>query len=221
MAPVAGAMAENAVCFYGFGQAKKALQWYHGTSSLSHLDLFAAGAAAGAAVSFVLTPVELVKCRMQTMAGTQYTGVWDCTRRVIRKEGFRGLYRGNTATMAREIPGNGITYMSYEVMCEVAAKHMGCHHEELPTYVYACAGGVAGMLYWPLPYPMDTVKSRMQTSSSPKPFFTTLRDIVRHHGIRGLYRGFPVTILRSAPASATVFVTYEAIKKATTLYMER
>ena len=72
--PVAGAMAENATLFVVYNQTQALLQHLYPPSHpsspsnpapMSIWQTATAAAVAGAAVSFVLTPVELVKCKMQ------------------------------------------------------------------------------------------------------------------------------------------------------------
>ena len=95
--------------------------------SMSLLQLASAGACAGFGAATVLTPVELVKCRMQVqnnIAGTvaasgavgsggsegfvRYKSPLDVVWRTVRDEGVaRGLFRGHTSTLLREIPGKG------------------------------------------------------------------------------------------------------------------
>jgi len=72
-------------------------------------------------------------------------------------------------------------------------------------------GALAGVSYWTAFYPADTVKSYMQTNPQllRKGFLTTLKDIYRQEGIRGLYRGWGITAVRAAPAHALIFATYE------------
>ncbi|EFJ41041.1 mitochondrial substrate carrier [Volvox carteri f. nagariensis] len=77
-----------------------------------------AGAVAGVALSVVLGPTELIKCRMQ-LAGSSSRypgGPLQCLREVVRWEGgvLRGLSRGLGATLAREIPGNALFFTTYE-----------------------------------------------------------------------------------------------------------
>ena len=75
---------------------------------------------AGLALSFVLSPAELIKCRLQ-LGSTDplhgsYKGPVDCLRHLLRTEGWRkGLWRGLGATAAREVPGNIIYFTSYSV----------------------------------------------------------------------------------------------------------
>jgi solute carrier family 25 aspartate/glutamate transporter 12/13 len=60
---------------------------------------FALGSMAGAFGAFMVYPIDLVKTRMQNQRGASpgqrlYNNSIDCFRKVIRNEGFRGLYSG-------------------------------------------------------------------------------------------------------------------------------
>ena len=68
-----------------------------------------AGMFAGFINSFVLSPIELVKCRLQiqTEANLQnayYKGSLHCIRRIVSEEGINGLFKGLVATILREVP---------------------------------------------------------------------------------------------------------------------
>ena len=91
---------------------------------------------AGAVVSFVASPTELVKCRLQhqgTYEGamtrwkhwdaggrrgpqpTVYKGPWDALSHIYRHEGgVRGCCNGLGITLLRETPGNGLMFVVYE-----------------------------------------------------------------------------------------------------------
>jgi hypothetical protein len=128
--PLLGSMAENAVLFLAYNEIKRQM----GESpqrELSLLELSLAGAGAGAFVPFVLTPFELVKCRLQVQnsaAGgfVAYKGPIDCVIQTVRDEGIvRGLYRGNMSTLLREIPGNFCWYGVYEGVCKLRTPEGG------------------------------------------------------------------------------------------------
>lgn len=60
---------------------------------------FALGSVAGAFGAFMVYPIDLVKTRMQNQRGQRvgqllYKNSIDCARKVVRNEGFRGLYSG-------------------------------------------------------------------------------------------------------------------------------
>lgn len=62
-APLMGSMAENAVLFSSYKTATTVL--HHQGVADGALRSAMAGLTAGIAVAFVLTPVELVKCKLQ------------------------------------------------------------------------------------------------------------------------------------------------------------
>jgi len=67
-APLIGSMAENAVLFVAYNRIQNLIrQWYKvpESDSLSMKHLCTAGFLSGASVSFVMTPVELIKCKLQ------------------------------------------------------------------------------------------------------------------------------------------------------------
>ena len=60
---------------------------------------FVLGSVAGAFGAFMVYPIDLVKTRMQNQRGASpgqrlYNNSIDCFRKVVRNEGFRGLYSG-------------------------------------------------------------------------------------------------------------------------------
>jgi Mitochondrial carrier protein len=69
----------------------------------SLIQLFSAGALAGLFNSFIVTPVDRVKCLLQVRRGTtsEYKGSFDCANQLMRKEGIHSLYRGFGITIIR------------------------------------------------------------------------------------------------------------------------
>jgi solute carrier family 25 aspartate/glutamate transporter 12/13 len=68
-------------------------------SILESVHHFALGSLAGAFGAFMVYPIDLVKTRMQNQRSTRvgerlYNNSLDCFRKVIRNEGFLGLYSG-------------------------------------------------------------------------------------------------------------------------------
>eukprot|EP00045_Choanoeca_perplexa_P016574 m.224715 g.224715 ORF g.224715 m.224715 type:complete len:304 (-) comp17298_c0_seq1:1640-2551(-) len=216
-APLAGSMAENAVLFSSYKTATTVMQQKGVDDGLFRSAI--AGLSSGVAVSFVLTPVELIKCKLQvqTAAGQAqvYAGTMDCIRQTVRNEGgLLGLFRGHSATLLREMPGNVAWYSLYDALCRAMTPEGG-HRDDVPGAKIALAGGVSGMAYWTAGFPADTVKSKMQTDINLRgsSFLQVFRSIVAKEGVLGLYRGWAVTVCRALPSNAILFFTYNAVEK--------
>ncbi|TFK60966.1 mitochondrial carrier [Pluteus cervinus] len=77
-------------------------------------------------------------------------------------------------------------------------------HDHKPTFVQSLlAGGVAGTSVDLLFFPIDTIKTRLQSS----------QGFVKAGGFRGVYKGVGSVVVGSAPGAAIFFSTYETLKK--------
>lgn len=152
----------------------------------SYLAYFSAGALAGLATFFISTPTELVKCRAQvlipqmpnptsasTASAPPASSSWDIACSTFRHEGLRGLYLGGTITAARDAIGYGFYFWTYEA-CKSAMENDGKRYPGAPTnpqnaeaVKVLLAGGIAGIVTWASIYPLDVVKTRVQTQTLP------------------------------------------------------
>jgi solute carrier family 25 S-adenosylmethionine transporter 26 len=66
-------------------------------------------------------------------------------------------------------------------------------------------GGIAGLSVDVALFPIDTIKTRLQSS----------QGFLRSGGFKGVYRGLSVTALGSAPGAALFFAVYESTKEYT------
>ena len=219
--PLLGSIAENGLLFFAYNKCKEALGEVPGAPELSLFQLSLAGAGAGCVVPFVLTPVELVKCRLQVQnAGKaagfrEYKGPIDVVVQTLKAEGvWNGLYRGNLSTLLREIPGNFCWYGVYEGVCKSMIPEGGTKADLGPS-AHLLGGASAGVAYWTAFYPADTVKSYIQTNPNHagKGFIKVFRSIYAREGVKGLYRGWGITAARAAPAHAAIFAGYEYTMK--------
>lgn len=224
-APVLGAGAENGMLFAGFGMGQRLYSELAGVEPevLRHgyhfPSILTSGAVAGIAVSHVLTPVELLKCKMQVenvkpVSERLYHGVFDCAAKCVRAEGITSLFRGHTATLAREIPGNAAWFGFYNLSLKMLTPE-GKTKDDLPKWKVAISGSMGGFWYWTAFFPADVVKTLMQTS----PRFAKvslpagLKIVYREQGFKGLYAGWSITIARAIPANAIIFSIYEMVTK--------
>jgi solute carrier family 25 phosphate transporter 23/24/25/41 len=76
------------------------------------------GACSGTFGASIVYPINLLRTRLQAQ-GTilhppTYTGVVDCARKTVSKEGVRGLFKGITPNLLKVVPAVSITYVVYE-----------------------------------------------------------------------------------------------------------
>jgi hypothetical protein len=78
------------------------------SEDMPFITKLAGGACSGITVACVLTPVELIKCRMQTAneGAVRYKSTLDCLFKTVQEGGIRSLFHGFVGTLCREIPGN-------------------------------------------------------------------------------------------------------------------
>jgi ornithine carrier protein len=236
-APLVGAAAETSSLFLFESLGRELLF----TSSLVPREqglslpyLWLTGAFSGAFTSFVLTPIELVKCRIQApMSADGSTGPplrpIPVIKQVFRHEGLRGFWHGQLGTLIREAGGGSawfgaketVTSMFYQLKTNTAnsaTEKQIILDTPLPFWQQAIAGASAGVSYNFLFFPADTIKSRMQTSTvsdlrQRRTFWKEGAMLWKQHGIRGMYRGCGITCLRSAPSSAFIFMVYDGMKR--------
>lgn len=191
-------------------------------STPSLLSIYFAGTVAGVLQSVAVCPTELVKCRLQVQDGhatTQYKGPIDCVRQVYRLNGLRGLFLGWWPTVWREAPSFGIYFAVYEAM----KQKLSCNSTDASASVMLLAGGVAGTVSWASAYPIDVVKSSIQTlphdaRPQERRMVYQAKKIYQRHGHQAFFRGLGTTMFRAFPVNAVTLSMYDWL---TTLVNEK
>ena len=190
------------------------------------------GMFAGLVNSFVLSPIELVKCRLQLQREAKgqgyYKGSYDCLKKIVREEGLRnGLFKGMLSTIFREVPCYAGQFGSYFVAKKLLASVRGINESELGHIDQFIAGGTGGFFCWFFSYPQDIIKTRLQVSRSneyPKyevkgfkipdgGIMNCSAEIYRTEGFKGFWQGFSACSSRAIIANSLMFMTYEFAQK--------
>lgn len=192
--------------------------------------LVLSGAASGAFTSLLLTPIELIKCKMQVPLQSGETilakpGPLSIIASVFRSQGLTGFWHGQLGTLIRETGGSAAWFGSFEGVSlafrQARLKRDRSIPEDTPLAIWQqlLAGATAGMTYNFAFYPADTIKSRMQTEDVGKfvgakrnSFIEVGKALWKDQGLRGMYRGCGITVVRAAPSSAVIFTIYEWLK---------
>ncbi|CAE6405214.1 unnamed protein product [Rhizoctonia solani] len=82
------------------------------------LALLAFGSISGSVGATSVYPLNLVRTRLQASGSSghpqAYDGILDVARKTMKKEGWRGFYKGLLPTLAKVVPAVSISYVVYE-----------------------------------------------------------------------------------------------------------
>lgn len=169
-----------------------------------------AGITARATVTTALSPLELLRTRLQSTPthadaprtlGDTVEGI----RRMIRTDGVFSLWRGLSTTLWRDVPFSGIYWMSYE-----SSKHAFRSRGHEGPFVAFIGGAASGTLAAIITSPFDILKTRRQTVG-PTSASTLLAasQLIREEGYRSLFTGLTPRLAKIAPACGIMIACYE------------
>lgn len=101
----------------------------------------------------------------------RYHSSIDAGRHLYREHGLKSLYVGFYPTFLREILGLSVYFGSYEAGMRLLSK--GENSAEAPILGAFLAGGIAGSASWFFTYPIDYVKTLMQSQLPTEQKFTS------------------------------------------------
>ncbi|VDO41197.1 unnamed protein product [Haemonchus placei] len=205
-----GVAPSKAVYFYSYSTSKRI--WNESglfvpNSALVHM--VSAGTAGFVAASAV-NPIWLVKTRLQLYQGK--SSILSMIRRVYKREGIRGFYKGVTASYAG-VSETVIQFVIYEHLRGLLLRHRGqdADKEKIDFLNFMVAGGCAKFIACVIAYPHEVVRTRLREESSVKRgFFRILCDLYKEGG-RAMYRGLSVQLMRTVPNTAITMGTYEIV----------
>jgi solute carrier family 25 ornithine transporter 2/15 len=105
----------NAFFLGGFELASGAIGKLSETNrdELNPLQIFFAGAFAGATSWAIIFPADVVKTHMQSQSGKR-SSLIQTARELYRADGIRAFYRGWSAAVCRAMPSNAALFVTYE-----------------------------------------------------------------------------------------------------------
>jgi solute carrier family 25 carnitine/acylcarnitine transporter 20/29 len=195
-APLVNSMVLNSLVF---GSEENIRKWlFSNTSdrcSIPTSQYAVSGAFTGLIASFFLSPVELIKIKMQS-SNSKYSNSWACFKDICQtghqNNSFRNITRGIYLTIIREVPATSAYFYTYELMCGSLQRQ----RDKVPIFGLLIAGGLAGCISWMVVYPVDVIKSRYQLDFAHSSALECFRKSLRQEGRAILWRGLAPTLLR-------------------------
>ncbi|KAI5955889.1 TPC1 [Candida jiufengensis] len=175
-------------------------------SSASHSLIVGLGA--GFASTIITYPFDLLRTRLVANKKKNLLSMTKVFRGILRSEGLKGMFVGIRPAMFSVALNTGLMFWSYEL-----AREFSSDYKHVP-FIEGICGFIAGATSKGITFPLDTLRKRCQMysvvhgtkcPSSLHLFF----NILKREGIFGLYKGYGVSILKTAPTSAISLLMYE------------
>lgn len=155
---------------------------------------FYSGAISGLISSFIISPFELIKNRIQIE--NNYNKKYSTVIFEIYKKKI--FWKGLFPTITREIPACSIYFGSHFYFKNKFNKYF-C--KDISSFL---SGGISGMACWFFTYPFDTIKTKIQTSNNLK-----VIDIIKNTSIKSYFNGIGIVLFRAAIANSITFYVYD------------
>lgn len=189
----------------------------------SPVKYFLSGGFGGVCTVLAGHPMDTIKVRLQTMPLPKpgdvalYGGTYDCFKKTIQNEGFRGLYRGMAAPLTGVAPIFAISFFGFGLGKRLIQSD---ENQTLSKSELFAAGAFSGIFTTSIMAPGERIKCLLQIQQGgnvPQKYngmVDCARQLYSEGGIRSIYKGSVATIVRDVPASGMYFMTYELVKEA-------
>ncbi|KAG9237840.1 putative mitochondrial carnitine/acylcarnitine carrier protein [Amylocarpus encephaloides] len=235
-APILGYGALNALLFVTYNRTSTLLNANPYGTPPTLWTTWVSGAIGGLATWVVSTPTELIKCRAQISTSASASSSWGITKNIIRTDGLRGLYFGGVVTALRDSIGYGFYFWSYELSTRLMMSKIESGKTEPRVQESAkvlLCGGIAGVATWASIFPLDVIKTRVQTQvlgpSSESALLLAsanvgaeqrrlgaidiARNAYRSEGPSVFFRGLAICSIRAFIVNAAQWAVYEWIMR--------
>lgn len=163
---------------------------------------------------FAVTPMETVKVKFihdQTLEKPRFRGFTHGLGVIVKTEGFKGLYQGVTATMAKQGSNQAIRFFVMETLKDWYRG--GDSNRSVSKPMVGLFGAIAGACSVYGNTPIDVVKTRMQGLEARK-YKSTIDCAVKiwqKEGFFAFYKGTVPRLSRVCLDVAITFMIYDSI----------
>lgn len=185
------------------------------------------GAAAGLGAQSLLYPMEVVKTRVCVSKNDEFKGgVRTIVRDAYRQGGLREFYKGFAPNMVGIVFYRGLemgiyssiqqSVMLYRMKWQAKSRH----DATLGAAEVGAVGVVASTVAQTITYPLNVVRTRLQTAGTKgrtdkySGMIDCFVKIVKKKGASALFSGLTANYLKAVPASACAFVVFEKVQTA-------
>jgi len=141
-----------------------------------------------------------------------FTGVGSTLKRIVEREGFWGLYRGNTSSLVRIFPYAAIQFATFDAL-KAALTPKGSSISPIANFLSGAGAGAMAVIFT---YPLDVTRARLAVQVDKRHYTGLLHAMhsmwTHEGGLKALYRGWQPTMLGIFPYAGINFFTYDTLK---------
>ncbi|GER45287.1 mitochondrial substrate carrier family protein [Striga asiatica] len=199
-----------------FGQTE--INW----DKLDKTKFYVVGAGIFTGVTVALYPISVVKTRLQVSTHDALErNAFSVIKGLLKTDGIPGLYKGFGTVITGAVPARIIFLTALETTKVAAFKLVEPLRLSEPTQA-AVANGIAGMMAalcsQAVFVPVDVVSQRLMVQgysghATYSGGLDVARKIIKSEGIRGLYRGFGLSVMTYSPSNAVWWASYGASQR--------
>ncbi|KAL8897238.1 MAG: hypothetical protein Q9207_007312 [Kuettlingeria erythrocarpa] len=231
-----GVVPARAINFFAYGNGKRIISENFNNGNEAAWVHICAAINAGLLTGTATNPIWLVKTRLQldksraekagSISVRRYKNSLDCVRQTIRTEGFKGLYRGLTAsylgvtesTLQWFLYEQGKLYLSQRnARLSTSGRDPSVWDQTVEWGGKLGAAGGAKFFAAIVTYPHEVIRTRMRQAPLQDGHlkYTGLvqcfSTIWKEEGMASLYGGLTPHMLRVVPSAAIMFGMYEFV----------
>ncbi|TVY81701.1 Mitochondrial phosphate carrier protein [Lachnellula suecica] len=187
---------------------------------LSGVQLYSRFALAGAVCCAVthggLTPVDVVKTRIQLDPVTYNKGLIGGFRQVVAKEGAGALLTGFGPTAAGYFLQGAFKFGGYELFKQQSINILGYETaSNNRTAVYLASAGLAEFFADIALCPLEATRIRLVSEPTyASGLVSGFSKMLKNEGVGAFYAGFGPILFKQVPYTMTKFVVYEKVAEA-------
>ncbi|CAH6723559.1 hypothetical protein CLIB1444_16S01508 [[Candida] jaroonii] len=187
-----------------------------------------AGSSAGACQVIFTNPLEIVKIRLQMQGGSKTNNLpGEIPRKqltagqIIKTLGIKGLYRGASACLLRDVPFSAIYFPTYANIKKYLFNYDpddANKRHNLNTLELLISGAMAGAPAAFFTTPADVIKTRLQmerksTDIKYRGIIHAFTSILKEEGGSAFFKGSLARVFRSSPQFGFTLASYELLQK--------
>ncbi|KIH50072.1 ADP/ATP translocase 1 domain protein [Ancylostoma duodenale] len=166
----------------------------------------------------IIYPLDFVRTRLAIDLGKdkrdrEFRGMFDCMRKIIRHDGFFGMYKGLLPSLQYIMIYRG----AYYGLFDSAKPYISKDGRTLGFWRAFAAGQVVTFIAAMISYPLDTIRRRLMMGAGKKKFMhkgtiDCAKYIYVNEGFKAFFHGAMVNAMRGTGA-ALVLALYNEMAK--------